>query len=683
MFDRYSYRYSQWDDTQQIEPFSADDLMDAMADKLMEDGNVQRALRDLYRRGDQGALDHRLAGLRDLMERLRQMRRQQLERHDLNGIMDDIKQRLDDVVRTEQAGIDRRLEQARSDGAETAPDGQGEQTAAQDNDALRKMLQQMAERKREQLGNLPEDVPGRLKGLSEYDFMDNEARQKFQELMQMLQQQVMQSYFQGMQQAIQGMTPEDLARTREMVRDLNQMLEDRIQGREPKFNEFMDKYGDMFPGVQNLDELLEQLAARMQAMGSLMQSMSPEMRQQLQDMMDGLVGDDRLRADLMRLGANLAQLMPFQDMEGQRYPFSGDQPLTLMEAMAMMERLQGLNDLESRMQAAQSGQGIDAIDPEKVRELMDAEAAAQLERLQNITKMLEKAGYIQRKGDKWELTPRAMRKIGQKALRDVFSNLKRDGFGKHETEQRGAGGERTDETKPYEFGDPFLIDIKGTMMNALARNGTGTPVRMAPDDFEVYRTELLTQSSTVLMLDKSRSMFLNGCFMAAKKVAMALDALIRGQFPRDNLYVVEFSYLARQIQPADLLLETWDEYTYGTNFHHGIMVARRLLARSKARNKQIIIITDGEPTAHLEEGIPEFMYPPTHRCITETLREVGRATRENIVINTFMLETTPWLSSFVDQMTAINRGRAFYATPDHLGEYILVDYVRNKRKKVS
>ena len=678
MFERYSYRYSQWDDTQQLDPFTADDLMDAMADKLIEDGDLRRALRDLYRRGDQGALDDRLKGLRELMERLRQMRQDQLERHDLNKIMDDINERLDDVVKTERAGIDRRLEEAAK-----PPAADGERTTAEENDALRKMLQQMADRKREQLDALPDDVPGRLKGLSDYDFMDAEARQKFQDLLQMLQQQVMQSYFQGMQQAIQNMTPEDLARTREMVRDLNQMLEDRIQGREPKFNEFMDKYGDMFPGVKDLDELLEQLAARMGAMSSLMQSMSPEMRQQLQDMMDSLIGDDRLRADLMRLGANLAQMMPFQQMEGQRYPFSGDQPLTLMEAMAMMERLEGMNALEAQMQAAQSGQGVEDIDPNQVRELMDDESAAQLERLQSVTKLLEEAGYIQRKGDRWELTPRAMRKIGQKALQDVFSNLKRDSFGKHETEQRGAGGERIDETKPYEFGDPFLIDIKGTMMNALARNGAGTPVRIDPDDFEVYRTELLTQSSTVLMLDKSRSMFLNGCFLAAKKVTMALDSLIRGQFPRDNLYVVEFSFLAKQIEPTDLPLETWDEYTYGTNFHHGIMLARRLLARSKAQNKQIIIVTDGEPTAHLENGEPEFAYPPTQRCISETLREVGRATRENILINTFMLETTPWLSSFVDQMTLINKGRAFYASPDHLGEYILVDYVRNKRKKVS
>lgn len=677
MFERYSYRYSQWDDTQQVAPFDADDLMEAMADKLIEDGDLQRALNDMYRRGDRGALDDRLKGLREMMERLRQQRQEQLQRHDLNGIMDDINKRLDDVVDTERRGIDRRLEDAAS-----PPSADSENTTAADNEALRKMLEKMADRKREQLGGLPEDAPGRLKGLSEYDFMDEEARQKFQELQQMLQQQVLNSYFQGMQQAIQEMTPEDLARTREMVRDLNQMLEDRIQGREPKFNEFMDKYGEMFPGVQNLDELLEQLAGRMAAMNSLMQSMSPEMREQLQGMMEGMLGDDRLPVDMMRLMSNMAQLMPM-DMEGQGYSFGGDQPLSLMEAMAMMERLQGMGQLEQAMQQAAQTGAVDGIDPEQVRELMDAETAAQLERLQSLSKMLEDAGYIQRKGDKWELTPRALRKIGQKALKDVFSNMKRDGFGKHETETRGTGGERTEETKPYEFGDPFFMDIKGTMMNALARNGAGTPVRMIPTDFEVYRTELLTQSSTVLMLDKSRSMFLNGCWMAAKKVTMALDSLIRGQFPRDNLYVVEFSYLAKQIEPTDLPLETWDEYTYGTNFQHGIMLARQLLAKSKAQNKQIIIVTDGEPTTHLENGEPIFDYPPTQRCISETLREVGRATRDNIVINTFMLETTPWLSSFVDQMTNINKGRAFYAAPDRLGEYILVDYVRNKRKKVG
>src|ERR671937_230505 len=207
MFERYAYRYHRWDGSQEINPFDADDLMEAMADKLIEDGDLQRALRDLYRRGEQGALGDRLKGLREMMERLQRQRQQLLQRHDLNSIMDDINRRLDDLVQTEQAGIDRRLEEARN-----PPPAAGEQTSAADNEALRKMLQQMADRKRQQLKELPDDVPGRIKGLSEYDFMDNDARQKFQDLLQMLQQQVLQSYFQGMQQAIQSMTPEDLAR---------------------------------------------------------------------------------------------------------------------------------------------------------------------------------------------------------------------------------------------------------------------------------------------------------------------------------------------------------------------------------------------------------------------------------------------------------------------------------------
>ena len=423
------------------------------------------------------------------------------------------------------------------------------------------------------------------------------------------------------------------------------MLEDRMQNKEPKFDEFMQKYGDMFPGVNTLDELLEQMQRRMAAMQAMMDSLSPEMREQLQQMMDQLIGDDRLRADLARLAMNMQQMFPNQG--GQRYPFRGDEPLSMMEAMAMMERLQSMDDLEAQLRAAQNGEGLDDIDVDKMRDAVGAEEAAQLEQLKQITQMLEEAGYIKKNGDNWELTPRGIRKIGQKALQDVFGQLKKDSFGKHETVFRGGGGERVDDTKPYSFGDPFLLDIQKTAMNAIQRQGRGTPVKLQPADFEVYRTELLTQSSTVLMLDMSRSMFLNGCFSAAKKVAMALNSLIRGQFPRDNLYIVGFSFLAREIKADDLPGINWDEYNYGTNLQHALMLGRQLLARSKARNKQIIVITDGEPTAHLVNGKAEFTYPPTYATIQETLREVMRCTRDGIVINTFMLESGYYLADFV------------------------------------
>jgi uncharacterized protein with von Willebrand factor type A (vWA) domain len=276
-----------------------------------------------------------------------------------------------------------------------------------------------------------------------------------------------------------------------------------------------------------------------------------------------------------------------------------------------------------------------------------------------------------------------MRRIGEKALHDIFQHLKRDSFGKHAMNYRGPGGERIDESKTYEFGDPFSLDMQKTLMNSVVREGPGTPIKLDPDDFEVYRHELVTQSSTVIILDMSRSMFLRGCIVAAKKVAVALNSLIKGLYPRDNLYIIAFSYYARQIETQDLPHLSWSEWGYGTNMQHAFMVSRQLLARHKSGTKQVILVTDGEPTAYFEGGQIEFHYPPTYRTYQETLREVGRCTRENITINTFMMERGRYLTDFVDQMTKINRGRAFYATPDRLGEYILVDYVDNKRKSIK
>ena len=398
--------------------------------------------------------------------------------------------------------------------------------------------------------------------------------------------------------------------------------------------------------------------------------------------MENLLRDDRLRQDLAELGQHLEALYPSHDFR-RRYPFRGDDAVTLEEAMELMDELQQLDQLERQLRGARSGEDLQQVDADQVRDLLGDEAAATLEQLRQLTRLLEEAGFIERRGDRYELTPQAIRKIGQKALRDLFDHLKRDRFGKHPTELQGVGGERTDDTKRYEFGDPFQLDVERTVRNAVARQGAGTPVRLAPDDFEVYRSELLTQCSTVLMLDMSRSMILRGCFLAAKKVALALNTLIKAQYPRDSLYVVGFSYLAKELPPETLPTLTWTEWVYGTNLQHGLMLARQLLAKHKGGNKQIVLITDGEPTVHFEGGHPEFNYPPTPRTLLETLKEVQRCTRERIVVNTFMLEESYGLRAFVEQMTRLNRGRAFFVTPDRLGEYILVDYVRQKRRVVT
>ena len=666
------YKYSRWDGTQQVMPFDADEVMDALSEDLMNDNynDLMSALQKLYRWGFNNQMGDRMPGLQEMLDRLRARRQSEMNRYDLDSVMQDIREKLDQIVQQERKGLDKRLED----------------TANSDQKELRNLLEKQVNKKQQYLDKLPQDPGQQIRQLNDYEFMDNDARQQFQELMQQIQQQILGSYFQGMKNAIENITPEQKSEMRNMVQELNQMLQDKAQGKEPKFQQFMQKYGDFFPpGINSLDDLIKHMQRQMAQMQSLMNSMSPEQRRQLESLMNSMLQDDRLRLDLARLAANLEQLYPMRNPMGQRYPFQGGESLGLGEALDLMSRVQEMDMLEKDLKDVQYGnKGLGQLDPEKVRELMGDEAASQIEQLGELAKMLEDAGYIEKKGNRYDLTPRGMRKIGQKALKDIFSQLKKDSFGKHKTSFTGSGGERTDVAKKYEFGDPFLLDLEKTVMNAVFREGPMTPVRIQPPDFEVYRTELVTSSSTVLMLDMSRSMILRNCWAAAKKVAMALNQLIQSQFPRDNLYIIGFSDRARRMTAEGLNQVSWNEQVYGTNMQHGFMMARQLLGKHKSGNKQIIMITDGEPTAHLEEdGQVFFSYPPTQRTVSETLKEAARCTRENIVINTFMLEKSRYLAKFIEQLTQINKGRAFYSSPESLGEYILVDYVSQKRKHVK
>ena len=665
------HRYSRWDGSQRLDDLDADQLLEAMSDDLLSDGDPWSALRRLFQRGARNPDGANLPGLQDLLNRLRRQRQQQLDRYDLSSVLDDIKQKLDKILKTEREGIERRVGDAR----ERAQRGEAP-------DSFRQGMEKAAAEHQQSLDELPETPAGRIQGLQSYEFMDPDAHRMFWELMKGLQQQMLQPFLSNMQKALGNMTPQDFERMREMLRDLNRMLQARAEGREPDFEAFKQKWGDRFPGAENLDQLLEQIAQQAGQMQSLLGSMSPGQRHQLQDMMQSLfMQDERLEAELRQLGMNLSQLLPPPD--GRRYNFRGDDDLTMKQAMELMDELQRLDQLERQLQRVRDPNDLEKIDPEQVEQLLGEEAKQDLERLREMTKKLEEAGYLERKGDRLELTARAIRKIGDKALRDIFAHLKRDRFGGHELERRGAGGDRTDQSKPYEFGDPFLLELRETLMNALERGGVGVPVRLQPDDFEVARTETQTQAATVLMLDMSRSMIFNGCFLPAKKVALALNALIRGQFPRDSLYIVGFSLYAREFSAAQLPHLAPGEWSVGTNMHAGFQLARQLLARHKGGNRQVIMITDGEPTAHMEGTEPDFAYPPTRRTIQETLKEVQRCTRDGITINTFMLEQSHALTAFVEQMTRINRGRAFFATSDRLGEYVLVDFVRAKRRAVS
>src|SRR5438094_884339 len=457
----------------------------------------------------------------------------------------------------------------------------------------------------------------------------------------------------------------ELWRGRDMGGELNKMLEQRMEGRTPDFNGFMQRFGDMFPpGINSLDELLEHLQRQMAQMQSLLQSMSPEAREELRQMMDALLQDDSRRVELARLSGFMQAMMPPSELS-ERDAFFGEDPLSMGEAMGLMERLQQMDRLESQLERGSFRP--DDVDRSLAQELLGPDARQALDQLRRVTDMLEKAGYVERRGRRLELTPRGMRRIGQSALKDIFDQLKKTRMGQHQLYRGGIGNDASDELKEYEYGDPFLMDLKETLFNSLVREGPQVPVRIGAKDFVVHRTEHVTQASTVLMIDMSRSMFLRGCFLAAKKVAIALDSLIRSQFPRDSLYVVGFSNHAVELKPRSLPGIALNDYVYGTNMQHGLQVARALLAKHRG-NRQIIMVTDGEPTAHLDSGRVFFHYPPAFRTMQETLKEVRRCTRDRIVINTFMLERGPYLTDFVNQLTRINRGRAFFVSPERLGQ---------------
>jgi len=725
---RFGSRYSRWDGTQQIGPLSADDLMRAMSDDLMQDGDVNRAMQRLFRWGFQRPDGEDVPGLQSLMQRLRDRRQEQLERYDLQSMLSDITDRIEQIVETERQGIAKRLDDARQGqptedgktarrqdgetegndegGARTSAqkskqsgaDGQsgqsggseagetGESQGAEDPD-LQKLLEAMAERRLQQLDALPKDPAAAIRALTDYDFMTPEARQQFQELLDMLQQQMTQQTFQGMQQALSQMTPDDIADMRQMMQELNEMLEARRRGEDPGFQEFMHRWGHFFgPGLNSLDDLMQRMQQQMGAVRQLMQSMSGDQRAELQGLMQAAMQDDGLRQEMSRLGENLGALIPPEQWR-RGYQFSGDESLTLEQAMRLMDRLGDYDELESQFRDVRDWNDLAALDDDKIRDLLGEEEGEQLEQLRQIARMLEEAGYIRQTRRGYELTPQGVRKIGEKALTDIFADLKRDRMGQHDLRREGGAGDRTDVTKAYEFGDPFLLDIPKTIMNAVQRgeqpSAAALGVRLSPRDFEVYRTEYTTRSATVLMVDMSRSMLYNGCFNAAKRVALALDSLIRGKYPRDHLSIIGFSYLAQEIKPGDLPSIDWNEYNYGTNMQHGFQLARQILGRQKGANRQIIVITDGEPTAHFDNGHVRFSYPPTPRTFQETLREVVRCTRDGITINTFMLERSPYMVQFINDLMRINTGRVFVATPDRLGEYILVDYVSHKRKLVA
>ena len=442
-----------------------------------------------------------------------------------------------------------------------------------------------------------------IKQLRDYEFMDGEAKEKFDQLLKELQKRVIDSHFKDMSRHLQSMTPEELRDLKDMLRSLNRMLDNRWQGDDSAFKQFMERYGHLWGSdpPSSLDELMERLQQQAAQMSSLLNSMSQEMRQELKELLDEALIDEELQQEMARLGSHLNQL-DAQLHRVKGYSFQGQDQLTMEEALDVIERLSGMERLEKQLKKVQHGESLTDIEEHLLKEVLGEEALQGLTHLGSITDVLEEAGYICKSGSRFELTPKGMRKIGQKALQEIFFLIKRDHIGTHRTLVLGTGAEHKGDTKRYEFGDPFNPHLQKSLMNAIVRDSTGIPVNLRGEDFEVYRPEQVSQASTVLMIDLSLSMAMRGNFVAAKKVALALDSLIRTQFPRDNLCIVGFSTYAREVKSEGLPSLNWDEFDPYTNIQHGLVLARKLLSRISGGTKQIILISDGEPTAHMEGG---------------------------------------------------------------------------------
>ena len=661
-YEPFNFVYARWDGSQNPVGLDGDDLFDEIRDSLLYHGDVAAALKKLLSDGFRDRRGNRTSGVRDMVEGLAQRRREILSQHDPSGILQEISDALERILQTEREAI------------ESGISDLGDMSDSASQKARDELISKGME-----LSAMGSDPASQIQSLKDYDFVSPEAARAFEELLERISQQILDNFFHSMKQGLQSQGQENLEQTREMLTDLNNLLSNYREGNDTseQFAEFMDKWGNNFPpGIDSVEDLLEFLTAQMRATSAMFNSLSPEQRRELLELAQALLDDMDLGWQISQLSENLA---PFMGPGSPRYGFHGDEPMSLGEAPQIFSELSELSDLEAFLRQVSSPADLAEVDLDELEKALGKDAREALERLAQVASALEEEGLIATEDSKLVLTPKGMRRIGESALSELFSRSEESRLGDHTLPRTGVGNDLEYDTKQYEFGDPFNLNINKTIRNALLRSGAHVPISMTPEDFEIEKTERLARSSTVLLLDLSLSMPLRDNFLTAKKVAMALHSLISSKYPRDFLSIVGFSEVARQIHPRVLPEVSWD-YVYGTNMEHALLMAREIL-RSRDGYKQVIMITDGEPTAHiLPDGEVFFSYPSSPETIAATLKEVMRCTREKITINTFVLDATWELRKFMERFASINKGRVFYTDPENLGKFVLVDFLKNRSK---
>lgn len=627
-------------------PFDLREAMDQLGRDVMEGTSPRQAMRELMRRGlgDQQGLD-------ELQRRLNAQRRRLQRNHRLDGTLQEVRELLERALEAERNSL---------------------QSDASDDARFREM----------QLDALPDSPAGAVRELENYDWRSAEARQAYEDIKDLLGREALDQRFQGMKQAMENATPADVEGVREMLSDLNDLLEAHGRGEDTdqQFSEFMDKHGQYFPeNPQSVEELADLLAQRAAAAQRMMNSLSAEQRAELEGLMQSAFGDPRLAEQLQRLDQQLQGMRPGEDWDGNGR-FSGQEGLGMGEATRAMEQLGQLDALGEQMSQAYPGARMEDIDLDALEASLGQDARVDAQRLAELERELERQGVFQRGADgTLTLSPKALRQLGQSALRDVVGSLSTR-RGERETQRSGAAGEASGATRPWAFGDTERWDVSRTLLNAEMRHASGDSRVLDVTDVEIVETEQRTRAAVALCVDTSWSMVADGRWVPMKRTALALHHLVSTRFRGDALQLITFGRHAQSVELGELtgLEGAWEQ---GTNLHHALLLAGRHLRRNSDAAPVVLVVTDGEPTAHLEpDGHAVFDYPPSPETLRATLNEVDALARLHAAMTVFMLGEDPRLEAFVDLVARRSGGKVVAPDLDGLGAAVVSDYLRNRRR---
>ena len=618
--------------------------VDEIGKRILDGQSVRDALRDVLRAGSQGR-----RGLSEMARSLRKRHQELRKSGNMDGLLQELRQMLEQALDAER----RVLFPDPSDDARFA-------------EAM--------------LDALPDDVPRAMQELDAYQWRSDEARGIYEQMKERLRRDVIDQQFAGLSQSVQNLSdPATQAAMAQMMNDLNDLLDAHRQGTatEQDYQDFIDKHRDFFPNApETLDEFIDELARQSAAMQRMLESMTPEQRAELAEAMQQALSDMGLQDQMGRLQDNLQALRP-EFARGRGPGLTGDRSLGLPDATQALAEMADLEALASQLSDADSLADLDQIDAQALERALGRGARDDLESLQQMQRELETQGFLVGEGDTLRLSPKAVRRIGRSALREVFDQIQAHDRGDHGMQRTGAAGEPTGTHRDWRFGDEESIDVVRTVQNATRRRlAMGGGPRLDAEDFAIVETETVTRAAVALLVDQSFSMVMNDTWSAAKTMALALHSLTATSYPLDALQVIGFANMARVLDPMDIPdLEA--SQIQGTNLQHALMLAGRFLDKHPGSQRIVMVVTDGEPTAHLSpDGGWWFDWPPTRETITQTVSQVDAMTKRKVPISWFRLGDEPRLARFLDEMARRNGGKVLAPSIDRLGDYVISDYVR-------